>query len=143
MVAERGAAGCFRFQHQVETPIFDDVWYDTVSASPLTAKIAARFIREMLGFDRGNYGSDFAERLDRLAPNRTVAYVDAAHQMVGDSFDANTAAAAAGAVRHLSGFQGVVQAALDDPASIHRQHARRGRDHLRSALLVNTVISTL
>lgn len=127
--AQRGASF---FISKWQRPIFDDAWYDTVSASPLAAKVAARFIREMLGFDRGNYGLDFAERLDRFAPNLTVAYVDAAHQMVGNGFEVNADAVAAGAIRDLAGFESVVQAALDDLASIHRQHAQRGREEWRA-----------
>ena len=115
-----------------QPPVFDDAWYATVSSSPLAAKVAARFIREMLGFDQGNYGSSFAKRLDRFAPNLTAAYIDAAHQMVGNGFEVNADAVAAGAVRDLAGFESVVQAALDDLASIHQHYAKSGREEWRA-----------
>lgn len=120
------------FVHNWQPPVFDEAWYDTVSASPFAAKVAERFIREQLGFDRGNYGSGFAKRLDRFAPNLTPAYHDAARQMVGNGFELNADAVAAGAVRDLNGFESVVQAALDDLVSIHRKHAQSGREKWRA-----------
>lgn len=112
--------------------IFGDAWYDTVAASPFAAKVAERFIREQLGFDQGNYGSGFAKRLDRIAPNLTAAYLDAARQMVGNGFELNADAVVVGAVRDLVGFESVVQVALDDLASIYRQHAQSGREEWRA-----------
>lgn len=122
---QRGASVFIR---NWQPPIFDDSWYEVVSADPVAAEIAARFIREELGFDRGNYGSGFAERLDRFAPDLTPAYLDAARQMVGNGFELNADAVASGAVRDLLGFESVVQAALDDLASIRRQHAQDWRE---------------
>lgn len=126
---QRGASF---FLRNWQPPIFDDAWYDTVAASPSAAKVAERFIREQLGFDQGNYGSAFAKRLDRFAPNLTSAYHDAALQMVGNGFELNADAVAAGAVRDLNGFESVVQAALDDLASIHHQYVQSGREEWRA-----------
>ena len=126
---QRGASF---FVRNWQPPIFDDAWYDTVAASPFAAKVAERFIREQLGFDRGNYGSGFAKRLDRFAPALTSAYHDAARQMVGNGFELNADAVAAGAVRDLDGFESVVQAALDDLAGLHRQHVQSGREEWRA-----------
>ncbi len=120
------------FVRNWQPPVFDDAWYDTVSASPLAGKVAERFIREQLGFDRGNYGSGFAKRLDRFAPNLTPAYHEAARQMVGNGFELNADAVAAGAVRDLEGFESVVLAALDDLAGIHRQHVQSGQEEWRA-----------
>ncbi|MER9070060.1 hypothetical protein NKH84_26415 [Mesorhizobium sp. M0902] len=126
---QRGASFFIR---NWQPPTFDDAWYDIVSANPVAAKIADRFIRQVLGFDRGNYGTGFAKRLDRLAPNLTAAYLEAARQMVGNGFELNADAVAAGAVRDLDGFESVVQAALHDLASIHRQHVQSGREEWRA-----------
>lgn len=126
---QRGASVFIR---NWQPPVFDDAWYDVVSADPVAAEIAARFIREELGFDRGNYGRGFAARLDRFAPNLTPAYLDAARRMVGSGFEVNADAVAAGAVRDLAGFESVVQASLDDLASIHRRHAQHGREEWRA-----------
>lgn len=126
---QRGASVFIR---NWQPPLFDDAWYDVVSAHPVAADIAARFIREELGFDRGNYGRGFAARLDRFAPNLTPAYLDAARRMVGSGFEMNADAVAAGAVRDLAGFESVVEASLDDLANIHREHAQHGREEWRA-----------
>ncbi|OBR79251.1 hypothetical protein A7D35_00040 [Xanthomonas arboricola] len=126
---QRGASF---FVRDWQPTIFDDAWYDAVAASPFAAKVAERFIREQLGFDRGNYGAGFAKRLDRFAPNLTSAYHDAARQMVGNGFELNADAVAAGAVRDLDGFEIVLQAALDDLASIHREYLQSGREAWRA-----------
>ena len=126
---QRGASF---FVRKWQPPVFDDAWYETVSASPLAAMVADRFVREQLGFDRGNYGSGFAERLDRFAPNLTAAYLDAARQMVGNGFELNADAVAAGAVRDLDEFESVVQASLDDLANISHKHLKSGLEEWRA-----------
>jgi hypothetical protein len=126
---QRGASF---FVDNWQPPIFDDAWYDTVSASPQSLKIAARFIREVLGFDQGNYGTGFVERLDRFAPNLTTAFLDAAHEMVGNGFECNADAVAAGAVRNLAGFESVLLAALDDLARNHRQYTQSRLEEWRA-----------
>jgi len=80
---QRGAAF---FVSNWQPPVLDDTWYETVSQSPLAAEVAGRFIREELGFDQGNYGTGFAKRLDRFAPNLTAAYLGAARPIVGNGF---------------------------------------------------------
>lgn len=103
-------------------PVFDDAWYEAVAADPRSGMVAARFIREELGFDQGAYGAQFVTRLDRIAPNLTPAYIDAALNVVGNGFEMNVDAIAAGAIRDLSGYQAVVSAALDDLAEIQRRY---------------------
>lgn len=118
---QRGASVFIR---NWQPPVFDDEWYRTVAAGPVSAEIASRFIREELSFDRGNYGPGFAEQLNRFAPNLTPAYLDAARQMVGNGFELNADAVAAGAIRDLAGFESVVHAALDDLGALKSQHAQ-------------------
>lgn len=126
---QRGASV---FVRNWQPPVFDDDWYRTVAADPVSAQVAARFIREVLGFDRGNYGSSFAQRLDSFAPNLTLAYLDAARQMVGNGFELNADAAATGAIRDLVGFESVLQASLDDLATLHRRYAQDGFEEWRA-----------
>lgn len=113
-------------------PVFDDAWYAAVAGDPAGAAVAARFIREELGFDHGSYGKNFAERADRISPDLTPAFLDAARQMVGNGFETNAEAVAAGAVRDLAGFETVVQASLDDLAAIHRRYQQDGHEEWRS-----------
>lgn len=101
-------------------PVFDDDWYAGVSADPRSAVVAARFIREQLGFERGSYGGQFATRLDRIAPNLTPAYLDAARRMVGNGYETNAEAVATGAIRDLVGYEIIVDSALDDLVAIKR-----------------------
>lgn len=126
---QRGASVFIR---NWQPPTFDDAWYRAVSTDPAAAKVAERFVREQLGFDRGNYGPGFAARLDRIAPGLTPAYLDAARQMVGNGFELNADAVAAGAVRDLSGFETVVRAALDDLATLRRRYAQDQREEWRA-----------
>lgn len=126
---QRGASVFIR---NWQPPVFDDDWYRTVAADPVSAQVAARFIREVLGFDRGNYGSSFAQRLDSFAPNLTPAYLDAARQMVGNGFELNADAVATGAIRDLDGFESVLQASLDDLAALHRRYAQDGVEEWRA-----------
>ncbi|MBK4116957.1 hypothetical protein JHE03_11685 [Pluralibacter gergoviae] len=126
---QRGASVFIR---NWQPPVFDDDWYRTVAADPVSAQVAERFIREMLGFDRGNYGSSFAQRLDSFAPNLTMAYLDAARQMVGNGFELNADAVATGAIRDLVGFESVLQASLDDLATLRRRYAQDGFEEWRA-----------
>ena len=126
---QRGASV---FIDKWQPPVFDDDWYAEVSADPRAAIVAARFIREELGFDRGNYGARFAERLDRIATNLTPAYLDAARQMVGNGFETNADAVAAGAVRDLDGYDTVVRAALDDLAALSRRYDQSYEEEWRA-----------
>lgn len=116
---QRGAS---HFIKNWQPPLFDDAWYEVVSADPRSSLVAARFIREQLGFDRGSYGSRFAERLDRIAPNLTPAYLAAALKMVGNDFEMNAKAVAVGAIRDLNGYESIVSAALDDLGAYQRRY---------------------
>jgi stress-induced morphogen len=104
-------------------PQFDEDWYAAVAADPIGARVAERFVREELGYDRGSYGTGFAARLDRIAPNLTPAYLDAARKMIGNGFEMNADAVAAGAIRDLDGYELVLRAALDDLESLRRRDA--------------------
>lgn len=110
------------FMDDWKPPVFDDAWYDAVAADPRAAIVAGRFIREQLAFDHGNYGKGFVERLDRIATGLTPDYLDAARQMVGNGFETNADAVAAGAIRDLAGFETVVRLALDDLAALRRSY---------------------
>lgn len=110
------------FVEDWKPPAFDDAWYDKVSADPRSAIVAGRFVREELAFDRGHYGRRFVERLDRIAPRLTPDFLSAARQMVGNGFEMNADAVAAGAIRDLHGFETVVRLALDDLAAVRRSH---------------------
>ncbi|MDD9732306.1 hypothetical protein PVW46_20595 [Mameliella sp. AT18] len=113
-------------------PTFDDEWYEQVSADPRTFTIADRFVREQLPQDRDGFGNDFASKLDRLASDLTPAFVAAAHKLVTSGFDRNVSAVAVGAVRDLDSYESVLNAALDELASLERYYEREGNEQWRA-----------
>jgi len=113
-------------------PVFDDAWYDTVSADPRAAIVAGRFIREQLAFDHGNYGKGFVEHLDRIATGLAPDYLDAARQMVGNGFETNAEVIAAGAIRDLECFETVVRLAFDDLAALRRSYDQADAEEWRA-----------
>jgi len=113
-------------------PVFEDDWYVRIAADPRTKVIAARFVREGLPFERSTYGPQFAFALDRLAPDLTPAFIDAANTMVGGGFDSNVQAVANGAARDLQAYEATLSAALDDLAAVSLDHATRGAARWRA-----------
>ncbi|WP_447753315.1 nSTAND3 domain-containing NTPase [Sphingopyxis fribergensis] len=108
-------------------PEYDEAWYDAVSEHPIAVKVADRFVREVLAFDRGGYDATFVTELDRIAAELTPAYIAAALTMVGNGFETNADTVAAGAVRDLTAFDAVVHAALDDLGSDYRRWVAQDR----------------
>jgi hypothetical protein len=113
-------------------PAFDDRWYARISGDVRAGVIAARFVREVLPWDRGNYGRAFAEKLDRIATGLTPAFLDAAGKMVGNGFEMNADAVAQGAIRDLGGFEPVLQKALDDLGRLSRRRNQEEAEEWRA-----------
>jgi len=120
------------FLDKWKPPTFDDAWYVRVSTDPRTFTIADRFVREQLPQERDGYGDNFAEKLDRIASDLTPAFVAAAHKLVSSGFDRNVSAIAAGAVRNLNAYEGVLAAALDELANLNRLYEREGKEQWRA-----------
>jgi hypothetical protein len=120
------------FLDKWKPPTFDDTWYGRVSTDPRTFTIADRFVREQLPQERDGFGDDFATKLDRIASDLTPAFVAAAHKLVASGFDRNISAIAAGAVRDLNAYEGVLAAALDELASLDRFFEREGKEQWRA-----------
>jgi energy-coupling factor transporter ATP-binding protein EcfA2 len=110
------------FMDKWTPPNFDDGWYERVTNDGRSRSIADRFIREVMPRDHAGYGSNFPERLDRIAKDLTPAYLAAAQRMVGWGFDRNVDAVATGAARDLAAYEAVVTAALDEVAASERKH---------------------
>ena len=116
-----------------EPPNFDDAWYARISADSRSFVIADRFVREQLPQDRGDsFNDDFANRLDRIASGLTPAFVAAARKIITSGFDSNARAVAAGAVRDLDCYKEVLDAALDELASIRQAYEQEGREQWRA-----------
>jgi hypothetical protein len=109
------------FNDRWQPPTFDDGWYDRVAADPRSREISARFVREVLPAERDSYGRGFPVRLDRIVPGLAPDFAEAAMAIVSGGFDSNVGTIALGAVRDLDAFAPVLDAALDELASDHRQ----------------------
>ena len=116
------------FNETWKAPIFEDSWYDRVAADPRSREIAARFVREILPAERDSYGLSFPTRLERFAPDLAGDFAVGAMAIVNGGFDSNVATIARGAARDLEAFAPVLDAALDELASVYRQH-EAARDH--------------
>lgn len=120
------------FKDDWQRPTFDDAWYARVSADRRSFIIADRFVREQLPQDRDGFGDDFASNLDRIATGLTPAFLAAALKMVSSGFEKNVGAVAIGAVRELNRYEAVLEAALDELASINRSKEREGKERWRA-----------
>lgn len=126
---QRGASV---FLKKWKPPTYSDEWYDRIASDPVTVKVAGRFVRDALPWERGGFGRGFPEKLDRIAPDLALAYCEAARKMVGNGFESNADAVAVGAVRDLVAFAPIVEAALDDLSSIRRYFAQEGAEEWRA-----------
>lgn len=107
----RGAA---YFIDDWRPPEFDDQWYNRISPDPRSRLLAGRFVREMLPTDRGEYGRNFVQQLDRISSDLTPDYLAAARSVVGMGHEPNTHAISVGAVRDLDAFESVMLEAVSD-----------------------------
>lgn len=126
---QRGASV---FVEKWAAPIYSKDWYDRIASDPVTVRVAGRFVRDVLPWEHGGFGRGFPEKLDRIAPNLSLAYCEAARKLVGNGFESNADAVAVGAVRDLMAFAPIVEAALDDLSSIRRYFAQEGAEEWRA-----------
>ncbi len=110
------------FLRRWNPPKFSDAWFNRISADPRSIVIADRFVREQLARDRGEFGRDFATKLDRIATGLTPAFLAVAREMVGTGFDQNVEVVATGAVRDINGYEAIVEKALDDLLALQRAY---------------------
>ncbi len=126
---QRGAS---LFNENWAPPNYSDEWYDRIAEDPQTATIAARFVREMLPRDNGHYGRGFPAQLDRIAPDLSAAYVDAALTMVGSGYESNADTVATGAIQDTNAFGKVLNAALDELADASQLYSQHGAEEWRA-----------
>lgn len=105
-------------------PDHPDAWYKRLRADPAIAIIAERFVREVLPDDRTHYGESFIVDLDRLAPDLTPAYLQAAENIVRYGFIESAEIVAAGGVRDLDGFEPIVDSAVKEFITTSEQQTR-------------------
>jgi len=91
----------------------DEAWYAARRAEPLTAKLCDRFVRDVLPYDHDGYPEGFPDHIERLAPDLTDAFLEAAGKIVGHGVNHNSEAVVRGALGDLDGFAAVAQSAMD------------------------------
>ena len=95
-------------------PIEESVeWYQRLSADPDVRTVCEAFVRRVLPYGPGDYPSDIATHLVRLAGNLTPAFLDAALSIVQHGVNSNEDAIANGALVDLDAFLPAVEGALD------------------------------
>jgi hypothetical protein len=78
----------------------------------LTKPLIETFIREVLPTERDDYPSSFMSDVERLAPELSPAFLDAAARAVHFGFIHSDDTIAEGALRDLDGFEAIVDAAV-------------------------------
>ncbi|MER9998817.1 hypothetical protein NKJ90_08245 [Mesorhizobium sp. M0051] len=113
-------------------PGHPDAWYDRLRSDPAIPTIAGRFVREILPDDRDHYSESLVGDLDRLAPDLTPAYLEAAAVIVRHGFTHSFDVVAAGALRDLDSFEPIVDAAVKErtPTSDEQAKAKSNETHL-------------
>jgi hypothetical protein len=90
----------------------EEAWYLSLRSDPGTQLLVERFIREVLPWTHGWYGTDFALDLKRLVADLSAAFLDAAKQIVGLGVIHSDDAIAEGALDDLPGGEAIVDEAL-------------------------------
>ncbi|WP_448192841.1 nSTAND3 domain-containing NTPase [Azospirillum sp. sgz301742] len=93
-------------------PERSEAWYEARRADPRTKPLIEGFVREILPADRVSYPASLSEQLERLAPDLSGAFLDAAMQVVRFGVMQADDAIAEGALRDLVGFERIVDAAV-------------------------------
>ena len=94
-------------------PDNDEGWYERVRGDSATKPLVEAFIRNILPSERANYGTSFATDVERLVPDLSDAFIDAAIGVVHFGHISTFHAIAEGALRRLDGFEAVVDAAVE------------------------------
>lgn len=89
-----------------------EAWYDARRSDPNTKPLVEAFIRHILPTDRTNYPARLHTHLERLAPDLSGAFLDAAAQAVHFGVIQTDDAIAEGALQDLPGFEQIVDAAV-------------------------------
>ncbi|WP_439572478.1 hypothetical protein [Phreatobacter sp.] len=111
-------------------PEKDDAWYARLRADPSTKPLVETFIREVLPTERDDYPSSFVADVERLAPDLSSAFLDAATRAVHFGFIYSDDTIAAGALRDLDGFEAIVDAAVQVLTPSEEERKRNAETHL-------------
>lgn len=106
-------------------PAHPETWHERMRADETVRVVVETFIRNVLPHGRDHIGEDFVAAIERLAPNLTPAFLDAAYTAVHFGYISSEAAISAGALRDLQGFEAIVDLAVAEltPSQAEQQRA--------------------
>lgn len=95
-------------------PKHSEAWYERMRADESVRVVVETFIRDVLPYGRDGLYADFVTAVERLAPNLTPAFLDAASTAVHFGYISSEDAISTGALRDLQGFEAIVDLAVAD-----------------------------
>lgn len=106
-------------------PAHPEVWYERMRADASVRVVVEIFIRDVLPYGRNNLRANFVSTIERLVPNLTPAFLDAASTAVHFGYISSEDAISTGALRDLQGFEAIVDLAVTEltPSDAEQQRA--------------------
>lgn len=93
-------------------PKHPESWYERMRADASVRVVVETFIREVLPHGHDVFRANFVTAIERLAPNLTRAFLDAASTAVHYGYISSEDAISTGALRDLQGFETIVDLAV-------------------------------
>jgi len=112
-------------------PVHDEAWYERMRADGAVRMIVETFIRDVLPQGRDSLGANFVSAVERIAPDLTSAFLDAAASAVNHGYISSEDAISAGALRDLPGFEPIVDLAIAELTPSEEQKQRAAEFSLR------------
>lgn len=106
-------------------PTHPDAWYERMRADTSVRMVVETFVRDVLPHGRHHFGANFVAAIERIAPNLTPAFLDAASTAVHFGYVSSVDAISTGALRDLQGFETIVDLAVAEltPSEAEQQRA--------------------
>ncbi len=106
-------------------PTHPEAWYERMRADASVRMVVETFIRDVLPHGRDHLGANFVTAVERVAPNLTPAFLDAAATAVHFGYISSQDAISTGALRDLQGFETIIDLAVGEltPSEAEQQRA--------------------
>ena len=111
-------------------PDRDESWYARLRRDPATRPLVSAFIQGVLPTEHAGYRQSFAIDLERLVPNLSKPFIDAALGVVQNGYFLTLDAVLEGALSDLDGFEEVVDAAVETLSQFDEDRPDVAREHL-------------
>lgn len=113
-------------------PTHPEAWYERMRADASVRILVETFIRDVLPHGRDILEADFVAAIERLAPNLTPAFLDAASTAVRFGYISSEDAISTGALRDLQGFEAIVDMAVAELTPSDAEQLRAAEIRLAS-----------